>query len=131
MFYTSQETNVQGVGIMYRVIDTRGIWEELADHSFNDVSVRVKFTVRDSFVPENDGSVVVHFTDGKPEVVDGGDYHVETSMDVSWFSSLVMGVVDFRKLWVYGRAEVSDESYVDTLDSLFHADKKPETIEEF
>ncbi len=131
IFYTSQETNVQGVGIMYRVIDTRGIWKELTDHSFNGVSLRVKLTVRDSFVPENDGSVVVHFTDGKPEVVDGGDYDVEASMDISWFSSLVMGVVDFRKLRTYGRAEVSDESYVDTLDRLFHADKKPETIEEF
>ncbi|HUV53742.1 MAG TPA: GNAT family N-acetyltransferase [Candidatus Krumholzibacteriaceae bacterium] len=131
MFYTSQETNVQGVGIMYRVIDSRGIWEEMADHSFNEVNLRVKLTVRDSFIPENDGSVVVHFTDGKPEVVDGGDYDVEASMDVSWFSSLVMGVVDFRKLWAYGRAEVSDESYIDTLDRLFYADKKPETIEEF
>ena len=116
---------------MYRVIDPRGIWEELAGHSFNEVNLRVKLTVRDSFIPENDGSVVVQFTDGKPEVVDGGDYDVEASMDVSWFSSLVMGVVDFRKLWAYGRAEVSDESYVDTLDRLFYADKKPETIEEF
>jgi len=45
--------------------------------------------------------------------------------------SLIRGVVDFRKLWAYGRAEVSDESYVDTLDRLFYADKKPETREEF
>jgi len=54
MFYTSQETNVQGVGIMYRVIDVQGIWEELAGHCFNGVSLRVKLTVRDSFLPEND-----------------------------------------------------------------------------
>lgn len=98
MFYTSQETNVQGVGIMYRVIDTRGIWDELAGHSFNGVSLRVKLTVRDSFVPENDGSVVVHFKDGKPEVVDGGGYDVEVKLDVAWFSSLIMGVVDLRSL---------------------------------
>ena len=131
MFYTSQETNVQGVGIMYRVIDTRGIWEELADHSFNDVSLGVKFTVWDSFIPENDGSVVVHFKDGRPEVVDGGGYDVEIKLDVAWFSSLIMGVVDFRKLWMMGLAEVSDEGYVDELDTLFWAQHRPETIEEF
>jgi len=131
MFYTSQETNVQGVGIMYRVIDTRGIWEELADHSFNDVSLGVKFTVRDSFIPENDGSVVVHFKDGRPEVVDGGGYDVEIKLDVARFSSLIMGVVDFRKLWMMGLAQVSDEGYVDELDTLFWAQHRPETIEEF
>jgi predicted acetyltransferase len=131
IFYTSQETNVQGVGIMYRVIDVRGIWEELADHSFNGVSLKVKFTVRDSFLPENDGAVVVHFTDGKPVVVDDGGYDVEATLDVAWFSSLIMGVVDFRKLWAYGRVTLSDVSYVELLNRLFHADRKPETIEEF
>lgn len=131
IFYTSQETNVQGVGIMYRVIDTRGIWDELTGYSFNDVSLRVRFTVRDSFVPENDGSVVVHFVDGKPGVVDEGSYDVEVTLDVAWFSSLIMGVVDFRKLWMMGLAEVSDEGYVYTLDTLFRAQRRPETIEEF
>ncbi len=131
MFYTSQETNVQGLGIMYRVIDARGIWEELAGHGFNGVSLKTKLTVRDSFLPENDGAVVVHFTDGKPVVVDGGGYDVEITLDVAWFSSLIMGVVDFRKLWMMGLAGVSDEGYVDALDTLFHAQRRPVTIEEF
>ena len=131
MFYTSQETNVQGVGIMYRVIDSRGIWDELADHSFNGVSLRMKLTVRDSFLPENDGSVVVHFKDGKPKVVDVGGYDVEIKLDVAWFSSLIMGVVGFRKLWMMGLAEVSEEGYVDELDTLFWAQRRPVTIEEF
>ncbi len=131
MFYTSQETNVQGVGIMYRVIDARGVWEELAGHSFNRVSLKAKLRVRDSFLPENDGAVVVHFKDGKPVVVDDGGYDVEVTLDVAWFSSLIMGVVDFRKLWMMGLAEVSDEGYVDKLDTLFHAQRRPVTIEEF
>ena len=116
---------------MYRVIDTRGIWEELAGHGFNGVSLKTKLTVRDSFLPENDGAVVVHFKDGKPVVVDDGDYDVGVILDVAWFSSLIMGVVDFRKLWMMGRAEVSDEGYVDALDTLFHAQRRPVTIEEF
>lgn len=59
------------------------------------------------------------------------DYDVEVDINVEWFSSLVMGVVDFRKLWMYGLVEVSDESYIDSLDRLFHVTKKPETIEDF
>ncbi len=131
MFYTSQETNIQGVGIMYRVMDTQGIWEELAGHCFNGVNLRVKLTVRDSFLPENNGTVVIHFKDGNPLVMDEGGYDVEATLDVAWFSSLIMGVVDFRKLWMMGLAEVSDEGYVDTLDLLFHAQRRPVTIEEF
>jgi hypothetical protein len=42
-----------------------------------------------------------------------------------------MNVVDFRKLWTYGLAQVSDEKYVEKLNRLFHVSKKPETIEEF
>jgi hypothetical protein len=42
-----------------------------------------------------------------------------------------MGVVDYRKLWTYGLAQVSDEKYVEKINRLFYVSKKPETIEEF
>lgn len=130
IFHTSQESNQQGVGMMYRVINKELFFEKLADHSFNGVDLRVKFNVADSFMPVNDGAIVVHFVDGKPVLGETG-YDVEVDIDVEWFSSLVMGVVDFRKLWVYGLAEVSDEAYVDVLDRLFHVAKKPITTEDF
>ena len=129
IFFTSQESNVQGVGMMYRVLDKEGFIRKL-DHNFNGVNLKVRFNVEDSFLPSNHGSLVVHFEGGKP-VLGGSGYDVEVSLNVEWFSSLVMGVVDFRKLWVYGLVKVSDESYVDTLDKLFHVARKPETIEEF
>ena len=102
----------------------------LADHSFNGVDLKVKFNVADSFMPVNDGSIVVHFVNGKPVLGKTG-YNVEVSINVEWFSSLIMGVIDFKKLWMYGHIEVSDDSYVKTLDRLFHVSKKPETIEDF
>jgi len=129
IFFTSQESNVQGVGMMYRVLDKEGFIEKL-DHDFNGMNLKVRFNVEDSFLPSNHGSLVVHFEGGKP-VLGGAGYDVEVSLNVEWFSSLMMGVVDFRKLWVYGLVKVSDESYVDTLDKLFHVARKPETIEEF
>lgn len=131
IFYTSQEVNVQGVGIMYRVIDNRRLFEELKEHNFNDENIRLKLNIADTFLPDNDGSLVVHFKDGRPRLVDGGPFDVELSMDVAWFSSLIMGVADLRKLWEYGLADVTDERYVDQLDRLFWAQRKPVTIEEF
>ena len=44
---------------------------------------------------------------------------------------MVMGVVDFGKLWQYGLVELYDPEYVEILDELFHVSDKPETIEEF
>jgi hypothetical protein len=46
--------------------------------------------------------------------------YVEAKMDVEWFSSLVMGMVDFRSLWTYGLATVSDTKKVGVLYCLFH-----------
>ena len=128
-FFINQESNVQGVGIMYRILNKEKFIEQLADHSFNDESIRVKFDVSDTFVPENNGPINVHFVDGKPLL--GKGYDVEVSLNIEYLSSLMMGVVDFRKLWTYGLVTVSDESYVEQLDRLFHCRDKPETVEEF
>jgi predicted acetyltransferase len=130
IFYTSQESNVQGVGMMYRILDKELLFEKLHGHSFNGVNLKVKFNVVDSFLPSNHGPLVIHFIGGKP-VLGESDYDAEVTLNIEWFSSLVMGVIDFRKLWLYGHVDVSDESCVDSLDRLFHVSRKPETIEEF
>jgi predicted acetyltransferase len=129
IFFTSQESNIQGVGMMYRVLDKEGFIRKL-DHDFNGVSLDVRFNVDDSFLPSNHGSLVVHFDEGMP-VLGGSGFDVEVTLNVEKFSSLLMGVVDFKKLWMYGLVEVSDSSYVETLDRLFRVERKPETIEEF
>lgn len=130
IFHTSQESNQQGVGMMYRVINKELLFAKLADHSFNGLDLKIKFNVADSFMPVNHGSVVVHFVDGKP-VLGETNFDVEVDINVEWFSSLMMGVIDFRKLWMYKLAEISDEIYVDILDKLFHVAKKPVTTEDF
>jgi len=65
IFFTSQESNVLGVGMMYRVLDKEGFIRKL-DHNFNGVSLNVRFNVVDSFLLSNHGSLVVHFEGGKP-----------------------------------------------------------------
>lgn len=131
MYYTCWETNRQALGIMYRVLDTRRLFEALSGHDFNSESLRLRLTIRDSFLPDNQGSTLIQFRGGEAKVLDRGKHDVEVTMNVEWFSSLIMGVVDLKPLVTYGLAEVSDPAHVEGLDRLFHSREKPITMEEF
>jgi predicted acetyltransferase len=119
------QTNTQGVGLMYRVTDTRLLFNTLKDHNFSYQNCKLKLNIRDSFFSENNGSIIVHFENGTPNIVEENDYEAEVSMDVSDFSSLVMGVINFKTLFRYGLADISDESYVETVNRIFLTEEKP------
>jgi predicted acetyltransferase len=48
---------------------------------------------------------------------------VEIQLDISDFSSLVMGCIDFKSLVRFGLVEISDTNYVSVLNKLFLADR--------
>jgi predicted acetyltransferase len=121
----AHETSTQGVGIMYRVIDTPGLFRLLAGHDFGGQSCRLKLSIRDSFFPENSGSTIVYFSQGRPQVVDDGEYDAEVGLDVADFSSLIMGSARFRSLYNYSLVDISEPGAVDTLDRLFRVERKP------
>jgi predicted acetyltransferase len=127
----AHESNTQGVGIMYRVIDTKNLFRRLKNHDFGNQNCKLKISIHDSLYPKHDGSYIIHFAGGRPLVKTGNDYEVEISLDVSDFSSLVMGVVPFDKLYELGRAEISDTSYLDTVTRIFATDKKPMCVTQF
>lgn len=131
MYYTSQETNRQALGVMYRILNTKILFEELHDYNFNGVSLKLKLTILDSFLFENNGSTYIQFLDGRPQIVDDSDYEVEIKIRVEWFSSLIMGVISLEKLFAYNLVEISDEKYRETLNKLFYFKEKPITLEEF
>jgi predicted acetyltransferase len=116
---------------MYRVIDTAGLFETLAQRDFNGQSCRLKIAARDSFLPENDGAVVVHFEDGRARLVEGGKHEAEVRLDIAEFSSLVMGVVPFKRLYTYGLAEISDARYLPVVNRLFETDEPPVCMTRF
>jgi predicted acetyltransferase len=124
-------TNTQGAGIMYRVLDTAGAFRALAAHNFGGQSLRLKISVRDSFLPANDGAVVVRFREGYPEVVAEDAYEAEIALDVAEFSSLLLGVVSFRSLYQHGLATLSDPAYLDTVSRLFLAEEPPVNLTAF
>ena len=119
------ESNIQGVGLMYRIIDMKRLFAILVQHDFNGQNIKLKIGLKDSFQPTNAGDYIVHFIDGKPTLKSKGKYDVEIEIDIAEFSSLLMGCVDFKSLYNYGLAGISDLKYLDTVHRLFLADQKP------
>jgi predicted acetyltransferase len=84
----------------------------------------VKLNIADSFLPENDGSLLLHFESGKVQVMpENADFDVELSMDIAEFSSLAMGAIDLKSLHKYGLAKLSDATYLDRLNLIFASDR--------
>ncbi|MHA2039676.1 MAG: GNAT family N-acetyltransferase, partial [Promethearchaeota archaeon] len=105
-FHISQESNIQGVGMMYRVIDTSRIFELLKDHNFGNQTLKLKITLIDTFLPENEGSIMLNFQKGTVSVLSDNAFDVEIRLKVADFSSLILGVISFRKLYNYNIAEI-------------------------
>ncbi len=135
----SHTSNVQAVGIMYRVIDVPRLFELLADHDFGGVSCRLKIKLRDSLLPENEGEYVVAFVDGKATMmIDTAVYDVAIEIDVAEFSSLVVGAATFARLYQYGLVKIlaeitlsSLETAVFLLNRLFAVAEKPICLSRF
>lgn len=119
----AHESNIQGIGLMYRVIDVPRLFEILSEHNFGGVTCRLKMELSDSFLPQNEGEWVIHFSDGRSQIISDGDYDVAMKIDVSEFSSIITGAVGFAKLHEYGLVSISDEAYVPTIEKLFAAPK--------
>ncbi|MBN1966561.1 MAG: GNAT family N-acetyltransferase [Anaerolineae bacterium] len=125
------QSDIAGVGLMYRVVDVPGMFRALEDHDFGGQTVRLRLDVRDSFMPANAGPTIVHVANGQARVVEDGEADVTLSLDVSDLSSLVMGVVPLRTLYHYGMADLSNVAYLPVLDALFHADAGPVCMTHF
>ena len=110
---------------MYRVIDVKGIFRILKNHCFNNQDCVLSINLKDSFLPQSKSSVAVRFENGLPHMESGGKCDVEVSMDIADFSSLIMGAVEFRSLYEYGLAEISDEGCLDIVDKIFRVEQKP------
>ena len=125
------ETNTQGVCIMYRVINMSALFEALKDHDFSGQSCRLKLTIADSFLKSNNGSHIIHFENGQARLKKSGGFDVEISMDIAEFSSLVMGSINFKKLYNYGMASISDTKYLGTVNRIFKTEARPITTTQF
>ncbi len=117
------ESNTEGVGLMYRVSDVAALFRSLAEHNFNGQTLTLEIMLTDTFLPENAGSTVVVFENGRCHLNPSAQADVTMQIDVSEFSSLVTGAVPFKALFAYGLATLSAPAFVDVIDRLFAAPK--------
>ncbi|HOP06357.1 MAG TPA: GNAT family N-acetyltransferase [candidate division Zixibacteria bacterium] len=127
-----QECCISTVGIMYRVLDTAGMFQVLAHRNFGGETLRVRFNVADNFIETNNRPVTIQFNNGTPEVVENvAEAEVELSINMPEFSSLIIGAVRLKKLVMYSRATVSDPARLDQLDRLLAAETRPICLTQF
>jgi len=110
---------------MYRVIDTKGLFKILSNHNFGDQSCKLRLIINDNFFYKNKSSTLINFVNGIPHLKVKGNHEVEIHLGVSDFSSLIMGVVNFKSLYEYGLAKISNIKYLDTVNKIFLTEKKP------
>jgi predicted acetyltransferase len=123
---------------MYRIVDIAEILDRLAGHGFafgkpgsGARPCTLKLTVDDSFLPENAGSHLLHFENGRLRRLEGGPYDAELRLDIAGFSSLLAGTVTFKALYQYGMADISDPGCVESASRVFAVDQKPVCTTQF
>lgn len=132
--FISHQSNTAGVGLMYRVLDVKGLFETLSQrgHDFGGQTLRVLLTVHDTFLPENDGQITLDVQNGRVQVAaNDGSHDVELRLDIADLSSLVMGAVDLKSLVRLGVASLSDEAHLSAVHKMFRVDQKPMCLTAF
>jgi predicted acetyltransferase len=125
------ESNTQGIGLMYRAVNVPRLFALLAERDFGGQTLTLTLTLHDNFLPANAGGTTLAFTNGHPEVRASGPADVELTLDVSDFSSLVVGAVDFQSLARLGLSTLSDPAYTNAINALFRVDAPPICTVEF
>ncbi|MCL2405822.1 MAG: GNAT family N-acetyltransferase [Defluviitaleaceae bacterium] len=133
LFPVYQEVCRTGLGIMYRICDVEAFFGDIASCRFGNLNMTLRVNIHDSFVPENNKPFLLSFNDGLCKVVASTTPSTnnniapdaELSIDIAEFSSLIMGTVSLTSLVKYGKAQLSNESYLDVLSRSFSLDEKP------
>jgi predicted acetyltransferase len=125
------QCNTAGVGIMYRVLDIPAVFKTLSECNFGSANCRLKLTIKDSFLKSNNGSRIINFEEGHCRPGKSGKYDLEIKMDIADFSSLLMGAVDFKSLFIYGRAEISTAEKLETVNGIFAVKEPPYCLTAF
>lgn len=126
------KTDISTLGIMYRILHPKQMFETLKTYSFNRETIRLKIDIKDSFLKENNKPIVVYFANGFPTVKPATSRtDVTLTIDIAELASLVLGAVDLKSLYMYKRCKLSNEQYLDQLFRLFRTNHKPECLTHF
>jgi predicted acetyltransferase len=112
---------------MFRISNVAGLFKELHEVNFNDQSITLGINLLDSFLPSNQSKTIVQFEKGYPHVIDDKSItpSLKITMDVSNFSSLMVGAIDVNALCRMGLITLSDSGKQSALEKLFALSSKP------
>lgn len=125
-----------GTGVMYRVLDLVALLRPLCNTKAKSIptssvepTIDLGLQLTDSFMPENAGTYVLSLRgqsllDIKKQD-DSTAVTVTLSMDISDFSSLIVGAVSLKTLFSIGLASLSDASHLKDLSAFFEAEQPP------
>lgn len=123
-----------GTGVMYRIIHLINFFQDLKEkkHNFNGVTLALKILITDDFYPSNPQSFVLNLKDGElASIGTDGEFETEIGMNISDFSSLVMGAVRFKALYTWGLATISDERHISKVNLAFATENPPVVTKAF
>ncbi|MBQ9960385.1 MAG: GNAT family N-acetyltransferase [Firmicutes bacterium] len=121
------QTNVAAVGTMYKVVNLKEFIKSTSHRKFIPCKLTVKFDYESELYHTENSFAVAFGADGHWSIGNIEDSEVTVLCKLSDLSSLLMGSAEFSSLVRLGVIRISDESYVELLDTLFHCKQKPWT----
>lgn len=121
------EISTATVDNMFRVIDVAGLFKDIVDTNFNNQNAVLNISITDTFCLENNATTTVEFVNGQAKVLESQRHHekLKIHLDISDFSSLIMGSINARALWRLGLLNISDVDQLDLVDQIFAFSQKP------
>lgn len=125
------QSNTQGVGIMYRMLDLPPLFDALREARFGPGNLTLRLVVHDGFQPGGLAPLTVRFAEGQATLTPSAHPDAEVSLDVASCSSLLMGSVGAQSLWRYGKLAISDPTLVGAVETVFSTPRKPVCMTHF
>ncbi len=123
-FHSEQlESAVAASAMMYRIVDFERLIAGSDGMRFGTGELSVRFRVRDTFLPHNDGEWTVAFSDGKAQIVKRKRADAEIALDVAELASLFTGAATLEDLYRMGLAEVSDPKRIPAIGAVIGTER--------
>ncbi len=126
--YGYLQTNVQAIGVMYKILDVREAFRQCAHRNYNSVTLGVRFLIENEH--DEVEELIVSFEDGLA-LLDRGTVDVTVECHLSDFSPMFLGSTSVRGLHSIGLLRVDDASHLDRLHRAFDTPHKPVCYTDF
>ncbi len=118
------ETNVSTINVMHKILEPERFVKAAAYRVFPDIDLKVCFETFDE-MKESRRRLLLVFNGGSWSVGEGDSPDVTIRCRASDMASVFMGSAEVAALARLGVVEISDPSYTDRLDALFHVAQRP------